>query len=394
MGETAIVFGAGRVGALASDLDALLKDRAHLFVIVDSGVVAAGCLDRVMRALTDSAHSLTCHQIPGGEPTAASVDAAVRRAGESGATAVIAVGGGSVLDTGKLVAALTPGGEAVASYALGGRTLPSVGLPLVGLPTTAGTGAEVTRTSTFALDEGAKVWAWGANLNPDLAILDPELTVSLPPALTVATGIDALVHAVEATTNRVQGPGIDLPAMAAITMVRRALPAALVRPADLSARGDLLRAACLAGQAVERAGTGVAHAFGHALGSMAPVAHGRAVGLSLRAALAWNAEAAPENHAAVADAFTADDPAAPCEPEPSPLSVAARGHALAVGFDSFLHDLGMPLDLDDVGLGAADAERVAEIVMRPENAPMRAANCRSLDPEDAVTLSRRLLGAA
>jgi alcohol dehydrogenase class IV len=201
----------------------------------------------------------------------------------------------------------------------------------------------------------------------------------------VATGVDTLVHAVEATTNRTALPGIDLPALEAVGLVRRNLPRATADPANLAARGAMLRAACLAGKAIDRAGTGVAHALGHALGSLAGVPHGRAVALGLDAALRWNAEAAPDRHAAVAEAFglERDDDA----------SDEALSAELASGFDRFLRELDLQVSLAGDGLTESDAERVAEATMRPENAPMLDANCRSVGTADALNLSRTLLTA-
>jgi alcohol dehydrogenase class IV len=148
----------------------------------------------------------------------------------------------------------------------------------------------------------------------------------------------------------------------------------------------MLRAACLAGRAIDRAGTGVAHALGHALGSLAGVPHGRAVALGLDAALSWNAEAAPDRHAAVADAFGLQvDPTASDE---------ALADELAAAFNRFLRELELPVSLADDGLAEKDAERVAEATLRPENAPMLQANCRHVGEAEALLLSRALLTAA
>src|SRR5690606_16509990 len=144
------------------------------------------------------------------------------------------------------------------------------------------------------------VWTWGEELLAQAVLLDPELTVGLPAHLTAATGIDALVHAVEAATNRRRHPLSQAPALQAIALVAEHLPTAVAEPANLEARGAVQLAAYLAGQAIDVAGTGIAHALGHALGALGHVHHGRAVGLALGVALADNASAAPEAHRAVA----------------------------------------------------------------------------------------------
>jgi len=383
--ETRLVFGAGRIRELSADIAGLACAQARVLLIVDPALRTAGLIQPIQNDLAAAGCDVQLNDNVAGEPTADAVDAAIVHAQDCGADIVVAVGGGSVLDVAKLVAALAAEGPGVAGYAMGARAFPARRVPVISVPTTAGTGAEVTRTCIFSVADGTKVWAWDEKLGPDLAILDPELTVTLPRALTVATGVDAMVHAMEATTNRTCGPGIDLPAMSAIGLVRNHLPRAIADPGDLTARGAMLRAACLAGLAIDRGGTGIAHAFGHALGSLAKVPHGRAVGLGLRAALRWNAESAPAQHAAVAQAF-----GVPCENGSSDEATSA---ALGDAYESFLREVALPFSLADDGLCEGDAERLAEEVMRPENAPMLSANCRAVSPDDALALSRELLSA-
>lgn len=379
------VFGAGRARTIGTDAARLAGQGARVLAVVDPVVLESGALRPVLADLEAQASEVTVVSDIAAEPKATQVDATVARARQARANLILGIGGGSVLDVAKLVAALAPDGESVAAYAMGAKPFPDARLPAICIPTTAGTGSEVTRTSIFALDTGAKVWAWGDSLWPDLALLDAELTFSLPRRLTVATGVDALVHAVEATTNRIEIPGCDLPAMSAIGLVREHLPRAVADPNNVVARGGMLRAASLAGMAIDRAGTGIAHAMGHALGSLAGVPHGRAVALSLRATIGWNAEAAPGSHAAVGDAFNVLRDAG--------TSDEAFARALDRAFETFLRDLDLPFDLGPDGLCETDAERLAEAMFHPENSTMLATNCRSVAPEDAVTLSRNLLTA-
>ncbi|HET8727000.1 MAG TPA: iron-containing alcohol dehydrogenase, partial [Alphaproteobacteria bacterium] len=157
---------------------------------------------------------------------------------------------------------------------------------------------------------------------------------------------------------------------------------AVARPGDLAAREAILRAACLAGFAIDACGTAVAHAIGHALGAIGHVHHGRAVGLALRVALAGNARAAPEAHARIAGATgldAADD--------------AALAAALPAAFDAFLRRVGLDIGLGADGLGPADADRLTEATLRPENRPMLEANCRPLQSADVASLAAELLRA-
>src|SRR6185369_1906128 len=257
------------------------------------------------------------------DPLAAQIDAAAERARSSAAKVVVALGGGSSLDSAKLAAACAVAQQPASHYKLAQNPLPEKPLPIICLPTTAGTGSEATRVSVYTLQSGEKVWAWGDALRPSLSILDPKLTIGLPPHLTAATGVDALVHAIEATTIRRANIMNDGVCLQAIRLVVKHLPRAVAQGDDLDARQAMQIAACLAGQAIDNSGTGIAHA----LGAVGHIHHGRAVGLCLRAAIGWNAEAGVERHAQVAQAM-----GVPSEGR------AARDVAkdLAPAFDKFL----------------------------------------------------------
>ena len=165
---------------------------------------------------------------------------------------MVGLGGGSALDIAKLAAAIAPADEAAEHYALAANPLPLGGLPRILIPTTAGTGSEVTRTSVITSADGRKLWAWGDALRADLAILDPTLTTGLPAMLTAATGIDALVHAIEACTVRRGNPLADAYGLHAIRLIAGgALRRALADPDDLDARGEMMIAAALAGIAFD-----------------------------------------------------------------------------------------------------------------------------------------------
>jgi alcohol dehydrogenase class IV len=380
-----IVFGANRVDRLGEDVERLAGRRARVLLVTDPGLIAAGAAGRVQRILEEARHAAEIFSDLTGEPQARQVDAAAALARRHKARLVVGLGGGSALDTSKLAAAAAAADAPVQHYELCVNPLPANGLIRVCIPTTAGTGSEATRTSVFANAAGAKVWAWGVELKPHLSLLDPTLSIGLSAQLTAATGVDALVHAIEAVTIRRANPLNDAAGLQAIRLVARHLKRAVEAPEDLEARGAMLIASCLAGMAIDGSGTGIAHAIGHALGTVGHVHHGRAVGLCLRVALAWNAEAAPERHAAVAEAMG--------------LSRDGRGDrelaaALAPAYDRFLRSVGLPIALASDGLGEKDAQRLTEVTMSVENEPMRKANCRDVTAADAERFARELLTAA
>jgi alcohol dehydrogenase len=265
------------------------------------------------------------------------------------------------------------------AYALCARPLPKTPLLKICVPTTSGTGSETTRTSIVTDGAGNKVWLWGEELKADEVLLDPALTVGLPPALTAATGIDALVHGVEATTNRNAFAANDVFGHEAIRLVARWLVRAVDEPADLAAREGLQRAACLAGIAIDNAGTAIAHNIGHALASLRPVHHGRAVGLAMLATLPWNTAEDPHGRwAAVAEA----------------MGQPAEAPHVAPAFERLLRRAGVEVGLAGGGFADVAPEDLAAQMARPENASMRRSNAREVGAEDLLAFARAVLRQA
>jgi alcohol dehydrogenase class IV len=304
------------------------------------------------------------------DPTTSQVDAACAVVRVSGVGVVVALGGGSAMDAGKAAAALAADPAPAATYALAGTPLPASFLPSICIPTTAGTGSETTRVAVLTDAMGRKTWLWGDSLKPAAVILDPELTLGLPAHLTAATGLDALVHAIEASTNRNANDASRMFGHAAIRLVARHLPVVLAAPADLAARAGLQWAAALAGVAIDTAGTAIAHCLGHAMASLRPIHHGRAVTIAMQASLGWaQAEDPHGNFAAAAAALGAPD--------------------LASGFAALLAASGIATSLE--GWHGITAETLAGVAAAPENAPMRNSTARSVDDATLHRLAAAIL---
>ena len=240
------------------------------------------------------------------------------------------------------------------------------------IPTTAGTGSEVTRTAVFTTRKGNKVWAWGHELLPDLALLDPCLTVSLPADVTATTGLDAMAHAIEACTCRNRNPMAEALGLHAIRLAKQHLMTAIEKPGDIDARSGMLIASTLAGSAFAQTGTAAAHSIGHALATIAGIPHGRAVTIGMDILLPWNAEAAPEAHAAVAEA----------------LGCAKSAGQCAVGFRTLIEQAGVDRSLADKDIAP---ETLACMMMSAENLPMLENNAHPISKNDALELARRML---
>jgi alcohol dehydrogenase class IV len=361
-----------RVGALA----ATLGGGAAVLLVADPGLAFYGITPRAEASLRGAGLRVSVYTDIKSDPAAAQVDAAADIARAQQAGVVVALGGGSAMDAGKAVAAIAGAPHAAEHYALASVPLPERSLRKICVPTTAGTGSETTRTAVLSDATGAKVWLWGDAIKPDAVLLDPTLTVDLPPHLTAATGIDALVHAIEASTNARATAANDLYCHEAIRLVMRHLPRATASPADLQARAALQWAAALAGIGIDNAGTAVAHTIGHALASLRPIHHGRAVGVAMLASLAWNAERDPDGKfAAVAEAMG----------EPRDAS------RVAPAFERLLRRLGIKVSLMGEGHDDLRADRLATQMARPENAAMRNSNRRPVEEADLMRFAATVL---
>lgn len=354
----------------------LAGSEGHALLVADPGLKTTGLIEEVAGGLRKRGLGLTIFDGFQSDPTIAQADVAAALARSEKSDVVVCLGGGSALDLGKAVAAIAPAPESAAHYQLFANPLPARGLRKICIPTTSGTGSETTRTAILTRDDHAKVWLWGDEIKADEVVLDPELTVSLPASLTAATGVDALVHAVEAATNRNANPTAGLYAHEAIRLVARYLVAAVENPRDLEARAGLQWAAAYGGVAIDNCGTAIAHALGHAIGSLRPVHHGRAVGIAMLASLPWNVENNPAFAACAVDMGA----------EPT-----ARGFIAA--YEKLLRASGVKLSLAAEFAGVS-AQELAAQTARPENAAMRDSNARAAGEADLIMLAREVLSVS
>jgi alcohol dehydrogenase class IV len=375
-----ITGGAGAreiVGELAV---ARLRAGAQVLLVADPGLKATGLIDDVQASLTKAGLGVTVFSEFGGDPTVASADAAAAQARRTKAKAVVSLGGGSALDLGKAVAAIATTAatarRSAVDYEMCRRPFPRKRLTSIVIPTTSGTGSELTRTAILTRADKAKVWLWGEELKADEVILDPQTTLSLPPALTAWTGIDALVHAIEAATNANATAANNVFAHEAIGLATMHLRKAVEHGTDIEAREGLQRAAALAGAAIDNCGTAVAHNIGHALASLRPLHHGRSVALGMIATLGWNIAEDDGRFSAVARAMG--------------LRSAAQ---LPAAFEALVRSVGIKVSLSDEFAGISP-ERLAGQMGRPENAAMRASNRRAIGDADLLAFAKRVLEQA
>ncbi len=372
-----MTIGAGARSGLAGLAGGLVPAGAPVLLVADPGLAPTGVVDEVASRLRRGGFPVVAFTDIKSDPSETQADAAAELARSMGAELLVALGGGSALDLGKAVACMARANEPASHYALGAHPLPTVPLRTIVLPTTSGTGSETTRTAILSRSDGAKRWLWGDELKPDEVVLDPELTVTLPAVLTAATAIDALVHAVEAATNRNAFPANDLYAHEAIRLVARHLETALAEPGDIPAREGLQRAAALAGIAIDNCGTAIAHNIGHALASLRPIHHGRAVGIAMLASLPWNIEGSEGAFAACAAAMSA---------EPT-----ARGFMAA--YEALCRRARLDLSLRTEFAGVTPDALAAQMA-RTENLAMLRSNRREARDADLLHLAQAVLAAA
>ncbi|MCA3556083.1 iron-containing alcohol dehydrogenase [Aestuariivirga sp.] len=366
-----IRFGAGRLADIGPIAQARAGAGAVALLVADPALKGQGITGLAQELLAKAGVGSHVYDGFTAEPSVADIDAATALARRHGAGTVIGLGGGSALDTAKLAACCAVTGLDASAYALCATPLPQNRLPVIAVPTTAGTGSEVTRVSVYADANKAKVWAWGEELKPDVAILDPELTVGVPPAVTAGTGLDALVHAIEAATNKQANPGNDLYCLEAIRLIAANLARAVTHPDDLAARGAMLLASCYGGIGIDNCGTALAHNISHALANLAAMPHGRATGLAMLATMDWVAEGNRSAFSRVAQAMGRDDP--------------------VVAFDRIVRASGIVVA---PGLESVTPEALAAQMAAPANAPMRKSTLRYPTDGDLVMLAGRFLALA
>jgi phosphonate metabolism-associated iron-containing alcohol dehydrogenase len=287
-----ITFGPGSLEGLAEILPGLPGRRISL--ITGQAIMRElGILDRV-RALAGD-RELSIYEGVEPNPEVRQAQEAADFARKHGAEVVLGIGGGSALDTAKVVAAALPNGGEVVPLLEKQRPLSSPSLPTVMVPTTAGTGSEVTRWGTLWDQEARKKHSLeGMGMYPTHAVLDPHLTLTLPPVFTAATGADALSHAMEAYWNKNANPISDAYALEAVRRIFDALPQVMSDPESLEHRTRMLLASLLAGLAFSNTKTAAAHSLSYPMTLHFGVIHGQASSITLPALLRFNADASLE----------------------------------------------------------------------------------------------------
>jgi alcohol dehydrogenase class IV len=355
----------------------------RVLLVTDKGVRGAGLTAGAEGALAEAGIGVRLFDEVEADPPAAVIERGAALARAEGVDLVLSIGGGSALDTAKLVAYLARTDEPLESlYGVG--LAKGERLPLVLVPTTAGTGSEVTPISIVTTPSSEKKGVVSPRLLPDWAILDPELTLGLPAPVTAATGIDAMVHAIEAYTSRHRkNPLSDQLARQALELLSANIRTACTNGHDLEARGAMLLGSMLAGMAFANAPVAAVHALAYPIGALFHVPHGLSNALVLTGVLRFNLPAAEALYAELAPILTADAGGRP-QAEAARLFVEA--------LERICRDCRVPASLAEVGIREADLPRLAGDAMKQTRLLVN--NPRELTYDDAYAIYAEALRGA
>lgn len=369
-----VLVGPGTSSQLG-DLTAAMGIKRAL-IVTDPGIIKFGLLDAAVASLRANNIELSIYSDVIADPPESVVMDAVISAQSFGCDGVIGFGGGSSMDVAKLLAVLIKGEQQLADiYGVdqisGGR------LPLIQLPTTAGTGSEATMVSIITTGETTKAGVVSRTLLADKIILDAKLTIGLPPTVTAATGIDAMVHAIEAyTSKRLKNPLSDMLAREALRLMAGNITTAVKQGDNLEARSAMLLGAMLAGQAFANAPVAAVHALAYPLGGNYHIPHGLSNSLVLPHVLRFNASAASELYAELAPIIL-----------PGlnlPTDSREVSELLAEHFLSLAADLGLQTRLSEMNIAESDLPKLAEEAMLQQRLLIN--NPRELSFDDALSI--------
>lgn len=366
----------GAIACIGEELTRLNVKRP--LVVSDAGIKASGLLDTLLKVLETHTISATLFTDVVADPPEAVVHQAVKVGQAAQVDGVVALGGGSTLDTAKVVARLLcpqPDGlEQPLSAMYGVDNLRGQRLPLVLIPTTAGTGSETTPVAILTTGETTKAGIVSPTLLPDVAILDAELTLNLPPAITAATGIDAMVHALEAMTSKIKkNIYSSMLAREALHLLSQHIEEACTVPHSLVARNHMLIGAFMAGQAFANAPVAAVHALAYPLGGHFHLSHGLSNAMVLPEVIRFNGQHAPEYQQILSIV--------------APQHFISEGNsaeALAAYFSQLQQRLGLPMRLREVGVTRDALPLLAHDAMQQQRLLVN--NPRVLNEADALAI--------
>ena len=345
-------------------------------IVTDPGIAQIGMLAQLEEALNTAKVPFCAYTKVIADPPESIILEALEQAKAEGVDGIIGFGGGSSMDTAKLVALMAKSGESLADI-YGVEQARGQRLPLILVPTTAGTGSEVTAVAIVTTGETTKMGVVAPQLYPDVALLDAELTLGLPPHITAMTGVDAMVHAIEAYTSiHKKNPYSDMLSREALKLMAANIHTATHEGGNLEARQAMLLGACLAGQAFANAPVAAVHALAYPLGGHYHIPHGLSNSLVLPSVLRFNADHAEHWYAELAEIVI---------PEAGLGHTAtARCQQFIDYFVALIDDLNLPPTLRDAKVPSEDLPMLARDAMLQQRLLVN--NPRSVSEDDALAI--------
>ncbi|MCA8887406.1 MAG: iron-containing alcohol dehydrogenase [Parvularculaceae bacterium] len=366
-----IIFAAGASAHLGEHVKARMR---RPVIVTDRGIVNAGLIDAALKSLEAANLDYLLFDGIEPDPPARVVRTSIETARKHNADGVIGFGGGSSMDTAKIIAVLLNSSQSLEDI-YGTSNIKGARAPLVLLPTTSGTGSEVTDIAVVTSDDDQKIGILGDQMFADMAVLDPELTYGLPRHVTAATGVDAMVHAIEAYTNRhKKNPVSDALAREAMRLLSANIVKACEAPSDRAARADMLLGAMLAGQAFANSPVGAVHGMAYPLGGIFHIPHGLSNSLMLEPVLRFNASAAAHHYAELGDVIGANDTG----------GFAERTDAFIDRLMEIVAATGVERRLSQLGVSHNDLPRMAEDAMKAQRVMQN--NPREVTYDDALKM--------
>ena len=373
-----IIMGPGSLDRVVDEINRLNSKK--IMIVTDAGLVKAGITGKLEVRLNTSGIKFAIFDKVESDPRIEIAEQAAKEIKAQGADLVIGIGGGSSIDIAKAAAILASNDGDINSY-FGIDLIPAPGLKTIIIPTTAGTGSEVTPIVILSDEkEKLKKGIVSPYLFPDVAILDAELTTGLPPQVTTATGMDAFIHAVEAYTSKGANSMTDIFAIQAIKLISNNIRTAFSNGNDIEARSKMLEGSLLAGMAFANAGVTAVHAFAYPIGAEFHIPHGIANSIMLVPVMEFNVLGNQAKFAELAQIIGED------------ITGLGQEDSAAVALNamhSLMKDLQLPRHLKEFGISESDIPMLAQGVMKVTR--LLANNPRTLTVKDAETIYRKVL---
>lgn len=371
------VFGSGSAKH-AGDVARKLGVKRAL-IVTDKGLVGAGIAEKISQALKREGLDVEILPDVKPNPTMEEVRTGIDLWKEGSFDLLVGLGGGSPIDAAKVIAcALFSERSLEEMVSRGVDDAAGEPVPFIAIPTTSGTGSEATSAAMIKDDDGRKHLVRSFKCRPSLAILDPALTLSVPPRMTAATGLDAFIHALGAYTNKSVNPIADIMARDAIARIRRNLVQVVEHGDDLNARTEMMLASHLAGMAISLKGNDAIHGLSTAVESVVDVTHGESLSAILPHIVEFNMETQPEKYLELANALEV----------PSSGKNGDLRHAVKSAIIGLRDEIGTTRKLSDLGVSSSEVERLSAMAVGSRSTQL---NCRELGEVEIAQLYRAML---